>query len=107
AVEHRAEDADARVADLEAQAAETAAHAADTAAEYARMLRDQATAFVSRTLDRMLAVATAFADVTSEDEVLATVVEALATEFSRVVLFRAGLNRLDVVRQVGFDFPSD
>ena len=106
--------ADQLLAEAAAQADDAAARAAAAAADaderhsvHLRTVSEQATAFVSRTLDRMLAVSTAFADVTSEDEVLATVVEALATEFSRVVLFKAGLNRLDVVRHVGFDFPSD
>jgi len=88
-------------------ATETTARAAEWRAEQGRMIRDQAIALVSRTLDRMLAVSAAFASASSEDEVLAAVVEALATEFSRVALFKVGLDRLDVLQHVGFDFPSD
>jgi chemotaxis protein histidine kinase CheA len=102
-----AAEASARAADVAARSAETSARAAEAQAEHNRALREQATGFVSRTLDRMLAVTTAFTEVTTEDEVLATVVEALATEFSRVALFKAALNRLDVVRHVGFAFPAD
>lgn len=76
-------------------------------AEEGRTIRNQAVALVARTLDRLLAVSAAFANVSTEDEVLAAVVEALATEFPRVALFKAGLNRLDAIRHVGFEFPAD
>jgi predicted nucleic acid-binding Zn-ribbon protein len=88
-------------------ATDTTAHAAEWRAEQGRMIRDQAVALVSRTLDRMLAVSATFASVSTEDEVLAAVVEALATEFSRVALFKVGLDRLDVLQHVGFEFPAD
>jgi hypothetical protein len=88
-------------------AAEAAARTAEWRAEEGRAIRNQAVALVSRTLDRLLAVSAAFANVSTEDEVLAAVVESLATEFPRVALFKAGLNRLDAVRHVGFEFPAD
>jgi predicted nucleic acid-binding Zn-ribbon protein len=88
-------------------ATETTARAVEWRAEQGRMIRDQAIALVSRTLDRMLAVSATFATVSTEDEVLAAVVEALATEFSRVALFKIGLDRLDVLQHVGFEFPTD
>jgi predicted nucleic acid-binding Zn-ribbon protein len=86
---------------------DTTARAAEWQAEQGRMIRDQAVALVSRTLDRMLAVSATFATVSTEDEVLAAVVEALASEFSRVALFKIGLDRLDVLQHAGFDFPTD
>jgi len=88
-------------------AADTTTRAAEWRAEQGRLIRDQAVALVSRTLDRMLAVSATFANVSTEDEVLAAVVEALATEFSRVALFKIGLDRLDVLQHVGFEFPTD
>ena len=86
---------------------DTTARAAEWQAGQGRMIRDQAVALVSRTLDRMLAVSATFATVSTEDEVLAAVVEALASEFSRVALFKIGLDRLDVLQHAGFDFPTD
>jgi hypothetical protein len=97
----------ARLDDARRDATETQARAAEWRAEQGRMIRDQAVALVSRTLDRMLAVSATFGNVSTEDEVLAAVVEALATEFSRVALFKIGLDRLDVLQHVGFDFPTD
>ncbi len=86
---------------------DTRARATEWNAEQGRIIRDQAIALVSRTLDRLLAVSAAFASVSSEDEVLAAVVESLATEFPRVALFKVGLDRLEAVQHVGFDFPND
>ena len=83
------------------------ARAAEWNAEQGRTIRDEAVALVSRTLDRLLAVSSAFAAVSTEDEVLAAVVEALATEFPRVALFKVGLDRLEAMQHVGFDFPAD
>ena len=88
-------------------AVETKARATEWNAEQGRIIRDQAVSLVSRTLDRLLAVSAAFATVSSEDEVLAAVVESLATEFPRVALFKVGLDRLEAVQHVGFDFPND
>jgi hypothetical protein len=88
-------------------ATDTTARAAEWRAEQGRLIRDQAVALVSRTLDRMVAVSAAFSSVSTADEVLAAVVEALATEFSRVALFKIGLDRLDVLQHVGFEFPTD
>lgn len=88
-------------------AADFRARAAESTAEQVRAIRDQAIALVSRTLDRLLAVSATFATVSSGDEVLAAVVDSLATEFRRVALFKVGLDRLEAVQHVGFDFPSD
>src|SRR5262245_42058143 len=88
-------------------AAEMSARASQSRAEERRTIRDQAIGLVSRTLDRMLAVTTAFANVSTEDDVLAAVAEAMATEFPRVALFKIGLDRLDVLRHVGFEFAAD
>ena len=96
-----------KVDDATHAAAEANARATAWRAEQGRAIRDQALALVSRTLDRLVAVSAAFATVSTEDDVLAAVVEALATEFPRVALFKAALNRLDAVQHVGFDFPDD
>jgi len=88
-------------------ASEMSARAAQSRAEEGRTIRDQAIGLVSRTLDRMLAVTTAFANVSTEDDVLAAVAEAMATEFPRVALFKIALDRLDVLQHVGFEFPAD
>ena len=44
---------------------------------------------------------------TSIDEVLVTLVEALANDFSRVALFRLGSNHLKGVHEIGFNFEND
>jgi chemotaxis protein histidine kinase CheA len=88
-------------------ASETAARASQLRAEEGRTIRDQAIGLVSRTLDRMLAVTSAFGNVSTEDDVLAAVVESMATEFPRVALFKVALDRLDVLQHAGFDFPAD
>jgi hypothetical protein len=44
---------------------------------------------------------------TTIDEVLGTLVDALASDFSRVALFRVNGNQLEVVRQIGLEFDDD
>ncbi|HKE47802.1 MAG TPA: hypothetical protein VKB52_07035 [Rhodanobacteraceae bacterium] len=101
------QDLTSKLGDALRAAEDTRARAAQATAEQARAIRDQAIALVSRTLDRLLAVSATFATVSSGDEVLAAVVDSLATEFRRVALFKVGLDRLEAVQHVGFDFPSD
>jgi hypothetical protein len=110
----RLDEADAARRTLQSRLDDIARHAADDAAradarraEQGRAMRDQAIAFVSGALDHVLALSARFADVSTEDEVLAAIVESLSTEFSRVALFKVTHNRLEALRHIGFDFPSD
>jgi hypothetical protein len=108
----RAEAAQAAQASI--QASEQSARAMEEAetsaarvlAEQTGSLRQQAAAFLSTSLDRMLAMFEPAAGGTIDD-VFATVVEAVAVQFPRVALFRVQSNHLEGVRQVGFDLRSD
>jgi hypothetical protein len=70
-------------------------------------MRDQAVAFLSRSFDHLIALSAPFADVSTEDEVLDAIVGGLATEFTRVALFRVVNNSLTIGQHLGFDFPAD
>ena len=90
-----------------AASAEATTRANEWRLDQGRAMRDQAVLFISRSLDRLLAVSESFAGVSTADEVLAAVVTALGSEFSRVALFKVERNRLEGVRQIGFDFAAD
>jgi hypothetical protein len=57
--------------------------------------------------DALLTTLQSFATATTIDEVLSTLVDALASDFSRVALFRVTGNQLEGVRQIGLDFDGD
>ncbi|MGE5359614.1 MAG: hypothetical protein ACM3NQ_11400 [Bacteroidales bacterium] len=121
ALRHRAETAEretARVraeAELAAQASVRAARALEEAdarwakrlAEKADTVGQQATSFLSTSLDRLLATYLSVASSNTVDDMLTALVEALAVQFSRVALFRVQSNHLEGVRQVGFDLRAD
>ena len=96
-----------QLAEAQRAAAEAINGAKSWRTEQAQTIREQAVTFVARSLDRLLAVSESFAGVSTADDVLAAMVGALSTEFSRVALFDVAGNRLDGVQQVGFDFPTD
>lgn len=101
------ESLEAQLADAQRAAAEAINGAKTWRAEQLQGIREQAVTFVARSLDRLLAVSESFAGVSTADDVLAAMVGALSTEFSRVALFNVAGNRLDGVQHVGFEFPSD
>jgi hypothetical protein len=102
-------------AELAAQAGAQAARAAEEAearaggllVEQTDTIRQHAAAFLSASLDRLLAMYLSVASGATVDDVLAAVVEALAVQFSRVALFRVQGNHLEGVRQIGFDLRAD
>jgi hypothetical protein len=102
-------------AELAAQGSVRAARALEEAeARGARKLAEQsdaigqhATAFLSMSLDRLLATYLSVASSTTVDDMLTALVEALAVQFSRVALFRVQTNHLEGVRQLGFDLGAD
>jgi hypothetical protein len=100
-------DLESKLAVAERAATEATARANEWRVEQAHAMRDQAITFVARSLDRLLAVSESFAGVSTADDVMAAMVAALSTEFSRVALFNVAGNRLEGVQHVGFDFPSD
>jgi hypothetical protein len=100
-------DLESRLADAQRTATEATTRANEWRLEQAHAMRDQAITFVARSLDRLLAVSESFAGVSTADDVLAAMVAALSTEFSRVALFNVAGNRLEGGHHVGFDFPAD
>jgi hypothetical protein len=57
--------------------------------------------------DALLTTFQSFTTATTIDEVLSTLVDALASDFSRVALFRVNGNQLEGVRQIGLDSDGD
>ena len=96
----------ARLEAAEEQAA-SASHDSDAIGFDRVQTYQHAVAFLSISLDRLLALYQGFAAGTQVDEVLDAVVASMATEFSRVVLFRVNSNHLEGVREVGFQPPMD
>lgn len=121
ALGQRAQDAEAEAARLRAeveaarQASEQAARAVEEAearagrllAEQADTIRKHAGSFISVSLERLLAMYLRVAKGATLDEALEAVVDALASQFPRVALFRVQNNRLEGMRQVGFDVQGD
>ncbi len=66
-----------------------------------------ATNAARRPLDRLLATFAHLAKAATITEVLTTVGDALAKEFSRVAVFSVSANHLEGMHQVGFDFKRD
>ncbi len=88
--------------------AEATTRANEWRQDQARAMREQAVTFVSRSLDRLLAVSASFAGVSTADDVWAAMVAALGTEFSRVALFKVADGQLQgLLRHVGFKFPGN
>ena len=85
---------------------EAEARAGRLLTEQADTLRQHAGAFLSLSLDRLLALDEC-APGGAPDDVLAAVVDALALQFARVALFRVQSNHLEGVRQLGFDLQAD
>jgi hypothetical protein len=100
-------DLESKIGDAEREAAEATARAKAWRLEQGHAMRDQAITFVARSLDRLLAVSESFAGVSTADDVLAAMVGALSTEFTRVALFNVAGNQLENVQHVGFAFPAD
>ena len=76
-------------------------------AEQAASVRQHAVTFLSRSLDRLRACSDALADASTADELFAALVTVFASEFSRVALFSVKRNRLEGIRQVGFEAQPD
>jgi hypothetical protein len=76
-------------------------------AEQAASVRQHAVTFLSRSLDRLRACSDLLADASSADELFAALVTVFASEFSRVALFSVKHNRLEGIRQVGFEAQPD
>ena len=100
-------DLESKIGEAQREAAEATTRAKAWRLEQAHGMRDQAITFVARSLDRLLAVSESFAGVSTADDVLAAMVAALSTEFTRVALFNVAGNRLEGVQNVGFAFPTD
>jgi hypothetical protein len=75
--------------------------------DQAAVRRDELVRFALAALEHLQYVFATLDDSGSVADVLAMMVEALAQEFPRVALFHVSGNRLEGVRQVGFDHPSD
>jgi hypothetical protein len=76
-------------------------------AEQAASVRQHAVTFLSRSLDRLRACSDALADASTAAELYAALVTVFASEFSRVALFSVKRNRLEGIRQVGFEKQPD
>jgi hypothetical protein len=100
-----------RAAEATAQTAraleESEARAPRLLAEQADTMRQHAGGFFSTSLDRLLAMHLTADKGATIDHALAAIVDALATQFPRVALFRVQSNHLEGVRQVGFDLHAD
>jgi hypothetical protein len=70
-------------------------------------VRQHAVTFLSRSLDRLRACSDTLADAFSAEEVLSALVTVFSTEFARVALFSVKRNRLEGIRQVGFEGQPD
>jgi hypothetical protein len=66
-----------------------------------------AVAFLSLSLDRLLAVSQKLANGASVEDLLTSITFTLGSEFSRVVLFSVEDNRFEAVRQTGCELPAD
>lgn len=75
--------------------------------EHATVVGEQAMTYTSLPLDELLTVFTALGSATTIPEVLTTLVNGIAHEFSRVALFDVHGNGLQGTQQVGFDVQSD
>ena len=95
-----------RIADAERDIEHTR-RAAQAAAHDATLAAAAGDKSATLLLDRLLTVSQSMAAVTSIDDVMAALIEALASDFARVAHFRVKGNRLEGVHQVGFDFKND
>ncbi|MBI3048366.1 MAG: hypothetical protein HYY76_08630 [Acidobacteria bacterium] len=75
--------------------------------EHVTVIGEQAVTWTSLPLDELLTVFHALGKATTIPEVLTTLVNGIAREFSRVALFDVHGSGLKGARQVGFDFPND
>jgi hypothetical protein len=105
AVQARAEAEAARVASTKAETslAELAARTEEARKQHVHAVRQDTVTFASRTLGQLVTVFESFESCTTVIEALTHVATGLATEFSRVALFRVKDNRLDGIEQFGFD----
>ncbi len=94
-------------AQARSQADQTSTDTKTWRAEQAASVRQHAVTFLSRSLDRLRACSDALADASSADELFAALVTVFASEFSRVALFSVKHNRLEGIRQVGFEAQPD
>jgi hypothetical protein len=79
----------------------------ETRHEYAAVVSEQALTCTSLPLDGLLTAFSALERTTTAPELLGSVVDALAHEFSRVALFGVRNQRLERIRDRGFDFTHD
>jgi hypothetical protein len=111
ALHARLEAAAATVATLNREVEEAHAKAArakrdaETAAQAS--VRDQARRLTQARMHQVVAALQKMGASVTLDDLLGALVEALATEFSRVALFRVNGSRLQGVHQVRLDFESD
>ena len=94
-------------AEMARMAAEFEATIEEMRREHVAAIGEQAIACTSLPLDALLTVFHALKRATTQSEVLGSVVDGLAPEFSRVALFNVQENRLEGARQSGFTFQSD
>jgi len=99
--------ADAACADAAQMRAEFECTLDDLRREHAAVLGEQARTYTSLPLDGLLTVFHDFANATTITEVVATLVDGIAREFSRIALFEVRNGGLQCTRQVGFDFQRD
>jgi hypothetical protein len=70
-------------------------------------VRQVALGYLGQSFDGLVKVAEAMADAATMDHVLNAMVDSLSAEFSRVALFRVQRNRLEGVREIGFQDHVD
>ena len=75
--------------------------------EQAASIRQHAVTFLSRSLNRLRACSDTLSDAFTADEVLAALVTVFSSEFARVALFSVKHNRLEGIRQIGFEGQPD
>jgi len=93
----------ARIQMLEQEVAESEA----LRTEQSRIAREQLANAARVPLDRLRAAFARFSSATTVQETLAVMMDALATEFSRVALFEVSGNKLEGTRHAGFDDAKD
>ncbi len=75
--------------------------------EQSDRIRQHAGGFLATALDRLFAMYQVADNAATMEQVLAAIVDAVATQFPRVALFRVHDKRLEGVRQTGFDLNAD
>ena len=95
------------LAEAQRSADETAARLLALRAEQEQGAREQTVRLTAQPLDRLLNAFQKLEQSRAVRDVLAAVVDGLASEFARVAVFEVNNNHLDILRQLGFDSDRD